>query len=411
MTRTFLRRAVVVSLLGAVPGFAAATALVSNMANTTSTDLSPQSTFWVAQEFTTGASDWMVTSMQFRGARNASQSLAVSVWSDNGSGLPLASVGTFDASGVTTTVGPQTLVVGTISLAASTSYWIVIAPSDVNTAFWTKETDLTSTGTGTIPNAKASSTNSGSSWSALVDATANLMIEIDGAAIDTTPDAFSFVDQTGVPLSTTITSAPIAVSGITAATAISVVGGSYSINGGGFTSAAGTVDAGDGVRARHTSSAGFLTAVDTTVTIGGVSDTFTSTTLAEDTTPDAFSFVDQTGVALSTTITSAPIVVSGINSPTAISVVGGAYSINGGGFTSVAGTVSAGDSVRAQHTSSASFLTSVDTTVTIGGVPDTFTSTTAPEIAAPTVPTLGTSALLLLGVLLATAGMVAIRRL
>jgi hypothetical protein len=402
-------RALAALLVIAAPALAGAATLVSNMGNATNGTLSPQSTFWIAQQFTTDSSGWTLSSVQFHGARNASQSLAVSVWSDNGSGLPLASIGTFDASGVTTTIGAQTLpAVGTIALAANTSYWIVIAPSDVNTAFWSRTSDLTSSGTGTIPNAKASSGNSGSSWSALVDASNNLMIAVDGTAADTTPDAFSFVDQTSVPLSTTITSAPITVSGINAGAPISVVGGQYSINGGGFTSSAGTVADGDSVRARHTSSASFSTSVDTTVTIGGVADTFTSTTVAEDATPDAFSFVDQTGVPLSTTITSAPIVVSGINSTAAISVSGGLYSVNGGAFTSVPGSVAAGDSVRAQHTSAASFSTSVDTTVTIGGVADTFTSTTVPETAPGTpVPTLSWAGLLALAVLL---GVAAVRR-
>lgn len=96
---------------------------------------------------------------------------------------------------------------------------------------------------------------------------------------DTTPDAFSFTDQSGVALSSTITSAAITVAGIDAAAAITITGGTYDINGSGtFVSTEGTVNNGDTVRARHTSSASYLTATNTVVTIGGVSDTFTSTT-------------------------------------------------------------------------------------------------------------------------------------
>lgn len=98
---------------------------------------------------------------------------------------------------------------------------------------------------------------------------------------DTTPDQFSFTDQSGVALSATITSAAVTITGIDAAAAITVSGAStplYSINGGAFTADAGTVVVGDSVRARHTSSASYLTAVNTVVTIGGVSDTFTSIT-------------------------------------------------------------------------------------------------------------------------------------
>lgn len=104
-----------------------------------------------------------------------------------------------------------------------------------------------------------------------------------GAALpdDTTPDQFSFSDQSGVALSATITSAAVTITGIDAAAAITVSGGTYSINGAAFTASAGTVVSGDEVQARHTSSASYLTATNTIVTIGGVSDTFTSTTLGD----------------------------------------------------------------------------------------------------------------------------------
>jgi hypothetical protein len=105
----------------------------------------------------------------------------------------------------------------------------------------------------------------------------------------------------------------------------------------------------------------------------------------DDTTPDAFSFVAQTGVAISSTITSAAITVSGIDTPSPITVTGGQYRKNGGAATSSPGTVVNGDQVQAVHTSSASYLTATNTVVTIGGVSGTFTSTTysAPVIEPP----------------------------
>lgn len=95
-----------------------------------------------------------------------------------------------------------------------------------------------------------------------------------------------------------------------------------------------------------------------------------------DTTPDAFSFTAQTGVALSTVITSNAITVAGINRPAPISITGGTYSINGGTFTSTAGTVTNGQTVTVRHTSSAANSTVTTTTLTIGGVSAAFTSTT-----------------------------------
>jgi len=94
--------------------------------------------------------------------------------------------------------------------------------------------------------------------------------------------------------------------------------------------------------------------------------------------PDPFTFTDLYYQPQSTVVTSAAITVTGITASVAISVTGGLYSINGGSFVSVSGTVSAGDTVRARHTTAAAVSTTTDTVVTIGGISDTFSSTTAP---------------------------------
>jgi hypothetical protein len=101
-----------------------------------------------------------------------------------------------------------------------------------------------------------------------------------GGGSDTTPDAFSFTDQTDVALSTLTTSNTITVTGIDAATAISVTGGEMSINSGAFGSASTTVVASDTVQLRVTSSASNSTAVAVTLDIGGVTDEWSVTTLA-----------------------------------------------------------------------------------------------------------------------------------
>jgi hypothetical protein len=202
------------------------------------------------------------------------------------------------------------------------------------------------------------------------------------AVPDATPDAFSFAAQTGVALATPTTSNTITVSGINAATPISIsAGGSYSINGGAYTSVAGTVNNGDMVTLRQTSSGSFSTLTTATLTIGGVAGTFDVTTLAMDTIPDAFSFTAQTGVALNSVATSNTITLAGINSASAISIAGGTYSVNGGAYTSVAGSVSNGDTVTLRQTSSGSYATLTTATLTIGGVSGAFSVTT---LAAPT---------------------------
>ncbi len=198
------------------------------------------------------------------------------------------------------------------------------------------------------------------------------------APSDGTPDPFSFADVSDVPASTEQTSNAITVTGIDIATAISVSGGSYSVNAGAFTSNPASVVNGDSIRVRHTSSAQPLTRTDTILTIGGVQDTYSSITLAiaVDTTPDPYSFTDVSKAALSTIQTSNTITVEGINAPSPISVTGGSYRINNGSFTSTSATVSNGDKVSLRHTSAAAVNTVTTTELTIGGVSASYRSTT-----------------------------------
>jgi hypothetical protein len=97
---------------------------------------------------------------------------------------------------------------------------------------------------------------------------------------DTIPDQFTFTDQTGVVIGTTIVSNEITVTGINVSTSISITGGEYSINGGVYTSVSGTVENNQTVRVRQTSSSSYSTITNATLTIGSVSDTFSVTTMA-----------------------------------------------------------------------------------------------------------------------------------
>jgi hypothetical protein len=199
------------------------------------------------------------------------------------------------------------------------------------------------------------------------------------------PDAFAFDAATDVDPNSLQVSNPTQITGIEGMTWGEVTNGEGSVNGGEFRSGWHAIHNGDVVRLRHQAAGTSDTSTTTTIDIGGVSGSFTSTTAAIDATPDAFSFVAQTGVATGITVTSAPIIVSGINTATPIAIVGGSYSINGGAFTSQAGTVVAGDEVRAQRTAPTTASTSTETVVTIGGVSDTFTVTTGIHDTTPDV--------------------------
>ena len=100
------------------------------------------------------------------------------------------------------------------------------------------------------------------------------------------------------------------------------------------------------------------------------------TGMSLDTTPGAFSFTDRTDVALADTVVSNQIQVVGVNAPAPISIVGGVYSVDDGVYTSEPGTVTVGQTITVQVMSSSEYSITVDSTLTIGGVSDTFSVTT-----------------------------------
>lgn len=107
---------------------------------------------------------------------------------------------------------------------------------------------------------------------------------------DDTPDAFAFTDQTGVELSTLTESDNVQITGINVETDISISGDGtpeYRICGDvtcsaapAYTATAGTIDNGQYVQLRLTSSADFETLNSATLTVGGATDQWDVTTKA-----------------------------------------------------------------------------------------------------------------------------------
>lgn len=92
------------------------------------------------------------------------------------------------------------------------------------------------------------------------------------------------------------------------------------------------------------------------------------------------------GAQPATDVESEEIIVTGLTAPTAISIVGGSYSVNGGGYTQASGLVINGARVKVKLTSSSSYNTAVSATLTIGKSSGKFTVTTVKKtvITAPT---------------------------
>jgi hypothetical protein len=202
---------------------------------------------------------------------------------------------------------------------------------------------------------------------------------IYGPVPDTVPDAFHFTDPAGVALGITVTSNPVAITGINLPAPISVTGGGYSIDCNGlFTAAASTIDNNHTVCVQHVSANTVNTNTSTTLTVGGVSDTFTSTTLAfVDTAPNPFTFSPALNVDLDATITSSVAFISGINAPAPVRVTGGSYSIGCvEPYTVADGLIQNGQALCLRQTSAATVSTQKTTTLVIGGVTGSFTTTT-----------------------------------
>lgn len=230
------------------------------------------------------------------------------------------------------------------------------------------------------------------------------------AAADTTPDPFAFAPQSGAVPGSIATSTAVAVTGINSPSPIAITGGRYSVNGAAYTATTATVSPNDAVTVQLTAAPTFATTTTATLTIGGVSADFVVTTAAADTVPDPFAFAAQSGVAPSTLVSSSAVTVSGIDSPSPISIAGGTYSINDAAYTSAPGTVRNGETVRVQLMSASGFATHVQATLTIGGVSGTFDVITRGAPPAQPVPVLGRGAIALLTALLALVGLGAVRR-
>jgi len=106
-----------------------------------------------------------------------------------------------------------------------------------------------------------------------------VVIQAAGTA-NTQPAPFGFSSRFGVGQSTLVQSEAISVQGINAPAPISISAGSeYSIGcGGSFSASAGSILNGEAVCVRHTSGTGYGVQTATTLTIGGVSGRFESTT-------------------------------------------------------------------------------------------------------------------------------------
>ena len=159
---------------------------------------------------------------------------------------------------------------------------------------------------------------------------------------------------------------PIVISGIDTSVPVTITGGEYSISGGPFTAAPGTVSNNQTIKVRVTASPQFSTPLTAVLTVGGVTASFIVTTLDADKTPDAFQFQRKSDATRNASVASNTVIISGINTAAPVSIENGEYSIDGGTFTTAAGSINAGQSLTVRAKAGTSYSKVTRARVTVG---------------------------------------------
>ena len=159
---------------------------------------------------------------------------------------------------------------------------------------------------------------------------------------DTTPDQFTFNNQSNVALNTLVESNAITVTGINTPAAVSISNGEYAVstdNGATWspfsTNTPATVTPNAMVKVRLTSPSTDATTTEITLTIGGSSSTFSVTTIADATPPASTILTPENGTGIMNT----SFTIDGTASDIGSSVSKVEISINGGARTQASGTI------------------------------------------------------------------------
>jgi len=196
---------------------------------------------------------------------------------------------------------------------------------------------------------------------------------------DNSPLTFNISDQTGANINTLYESDPVIVWGINVPVLIDITAWSweYSINNGAWSSSLSSVNNGDSVIVRNTSSSSWLWSISTTLEIGDQSDSFVITNWPGDTTPDNYIFQSVSDANLNSQYTSNTITITGINAPTSISITGWEYRVwEVGSFTTSPGNVENNDEITVRLVSAIVWNTARAVSLDIGWVVGTYSVTT-----------------------------------
>jgi len=197
-------------------------------------------------------------------------------------------------------------------------------------------------------------------------------------AQDTEPDVFTFTSLIGRELGQSTCSDAATLTGFDGPLSSSVSNGWVLLNNAQQPAGSFNVNPGDTLKVCQQAANAFMADNVTTLTIGtnsGNEVTFTTTTRAADTIPNALSFAAQTDVEPGQVIQSNVMTVGGFDGTLTVSVSNGELQLNNGNWATT-GAINSGDTLRLRHTSPADFETAITTTVNINGTQASFSSTT-----------------------------------
>ena len=250
-----------------------------------------------------------------------------------------------------------------------------ISFSDINQELGNSSTDTLSLNSSDIRNLTPNSTYADALHGVGINTTSGTtisMYELYGASAESI--TFSFNNITNADRGVYYSRSSLVTGIVGSVSAIAGPGDQVSLNSLNWYSSV-TISNDQVIFLRTLSSTNFSTSTTASVTIGGVTGSFTITTEAIDTTPDNFSFSDFTNASVST-LYSRSTTITGINtSVTATAGSGDEVSLNGSTWSSSV-TVTNGATLYLRTLSSSSFNTSTTASVTVGGVTGDFTITT-----------------------------------
>jgi hypothetical protein len=204
-----------------------------------------------------------------------------------------------------------------------------------------------------------------------------------------TPDTFTFANVANASLGSTVKSETVTITGLATSAPISIdakavydpvtqtniYDAKYSINGGIFTADPGTISNGDTVQIQLSIGTDAESSVTKTLTIGGLSVTFTVTTTG-DTVPNTFTIIPVVDATPGATVVSTPVTITGLGGPATVLISNGEYSIAGGAFTSNSGTISNGQTLEVRLAASSNYGSTRSALVSVGGIQAAFIVTT-----------------------------------